>query len=183
MYLLIVVLVSMFPFLESNYCVCTTVSCPVEGENSVIMGDGYAEMTYVYSLHGDYEVVVSAEGNIKKGSLNEGTETTSCTQKYARLLEDDNKQNCDAGHILANRLGGYGNLPLNIFPQNASMNRGTYSEFESEIYNCLYENANEATLTWEFLYETETNTMPFEVKYSAVFDKGCNSMTKIFENK
>ena len=38
-----------------------------------------------------------------------GTDTTSCTQKYSRLLDDDGVKNCDAGHILARRLGGPGN--------------------------------------------------------------------------
>jgi hypothetical protein len=30
---------------------------------------------------------------------------------------DNTRQDCDAGHILANRLGGPGTQPTNIFPQ------------------------------------------------------------------
>lgn len=183
MYFVLILFASLFPIFKASSCVCTTVDCPMEGNNTVIMGNGYAEMAYVYMLQGGYEVVVSAKGNIQKGSLNEGTETTSCTQKYSRMLEDDGNENCDAGHILANRLGGYGNLPLNIFPQNASVNRGTYAEFEGEIYDCLYNAANEAYLSWKFSYENDMSTMPFEVEYSAQFDKGCVSLTKIFPNK
>jgi hypothetical protein len=37
------------------------------------------------------------------------------------MLDDDGVKDCDAGHILANRLGGPGNQPINIFPQ-VSMN-------------------------------------------------------------
>lgn len=39
------------------------------------------------------------------------------TQNYSRSLDDDGVQDCDAGHILAHRLGGPGNQPINIFPQ------------------------------------------------------------------
>ena len=46
-----------------------------------------------------------------------GTDTTTCTQNYSRSLDDDGVQDCDAGHILAHRLGGPGNQPINIFPQ------------------------------------------------------------------
>ena len=50
------------------------------------------------------------------------------------MLEDDGNQNCDAGHILANHLGGYGNIPTNIFPQNLNINRGSYADFENDIF-------------------------------------------------
>ncbi len=33
------------------------------------------------------------------------------------MLDDDGVKDCDAGHILAHRLGGPGNQPINIFPQ------------------------------------------------------------------
>ncbi len=50
-------------------------------------------------------------------NMDTGSDTTSCTQSYSRMLDDDGVQDCDAGHILAHRLGGPGNQPLNIFPQ------------------------------------------------------------------
>ena len=61
-------------------------------------------VTYTYDKHNIYEVVIKAKGIINKFSLDQGTETTSCTQKYSRMLEDDGENDCDAGHILANRL-------------------------------------------------------------------------------
>ncbi len=54
---------------------------------------------------------------ISSKDLDTGTDTTSCTQTYSRNLDDDGVQDCDAGHILAHRLGGLGNQPINIFPQ------------------------------------------------------------------
>ena len=101
-------------YLTHASCVCTTVACPVEGNNNVIMGNGSANINYIYKSHNNYEVVISASGTITPDSLDNGSETTSCTQQYSRSLEDDGEQNCDAGHILANRLGGYGNIPTAV---------------------------------------------------------------------
>ena len=50
-----------------------------------------------YNKHFNYEVVVKAEGTINKYSLDEGTETTSCTQQYSRMLEDDGENEMPAG--------------------------------------------------------------------------------------
>tara|TARA_B100001093_G_scaffold185108_3_gene177922 strand:+ start:18319 stop:18879 length:561 start_codon:yes stop_codon:yes gene_type:complete len=168
----------------SSVCICTTVPCPQEGNNLVIMGKGYANITYTYHVHNNYEVVINAKGTIYKSSLDKGTDTTSCTQKYSRMLEDDGQNDCDAGHILANRLGGYGNLPVNIFPQNSSMNRGTYAQFEGEIYDCMLETNGLAYLSWDFFYENKNNTMPYKVIYSANFDDSiCSFMQSEFLNK
>lgn len=167
----------------SSECVCTTVPCPVEGTNQEIMGMGNAIINYIYEKHGDFEVVISASGTININSLDNGTETTSCTQKYSRMLEDDDNQDCDAGHILANRLGGYGNTPINIFPQNASVNRGSYAQFEGQIYDCMASGAKEGNLAWKFYYEDLSHTMPYMVDYSADFDGGkCESLSSQFVN-
>lgn len=147
------------------------------------MGNGTANINYIYNLHNNYEVVVSASGTITPDSLDNGSETTSCTQQYSRLLEDDGEQNCDAGHILANRLGGYGNIPTNIFPQDLSINRGTYAQFEGDIYDCVKNGAISGFLSWEFYYDSDKHTMPNSVKYVAKFDGGnCDTLTSLFPN-
>uniref|UniRef100_A0A6C0J4A2 Type VII secretion system protein EssD-like domain-containing protein n=1 Tax=viral metagenome TaxID=1070528 RepID=A0A6C0J4A2_9ZZZZ len=170
-------------YLTHGSCVCTTVACPVEGNNSIIMGNGGADLTYMYKIHNNYEVVVSASGTITPESLDNGTGTTSCTQHYSRLLEDDGEQDCDAGHILANRLGGYGNTPTNIFPQNASINRGTYAQFEGNIYDCMKNGGNIGYLSWEFYYDDDKHTMPNSVKYVAKFEGGtCKTISSLFSN-
>jgi hypothetical protein len=164
-------------------CICTTVPCPIQGHNTVIMGEGGANITYTYNLHETNEVVVSAYGTVTPESLDKGTETTSCTQKYSRMLEDDGNQDCDAGHILANRLGGYGNLPINIFPQDASTNRGSYAQFEGNIYDCMKNGSTVGHLSWTFDYESASNTMPKTVKYTAEFENGdCRSLCSHFPN-
>jgi hypothetical protein len=168
---------------SSSECVCTQVECPHIGANVVVMGEGGSTITYVYEKHMNYTVVISASGIVYPLSLDNGSETTSCTQKYARMLEDDGKQDCDAGHILANRLGGYGNTPINIFPQDATINRGEYAQFEGDIYNCLYQNTEYAYLEWVFYYESNNRTMPNKVKYSAEFtNSDCDDLYSIFTN-
>ena len=152
---------------QTSQCVCTSVECPVEGTNSIIMGNGNANITYLYTKQNEHEVVISAFGTITPDALDNGTGTTSCTQKYSRMLEDDGKQDCDAGHILAHRLGGYGNIPTNLFPQNLSINRGSYAHFEENIYDCMKNGANFGYLSWEFDYENKMRTMPKTIKYVA----------------
>ncbi len=85
--------------------------------NGCIFIAGGATATFQYEMHNGYAVVISAYVTIVKDNLDKGTDTTSCTQDYSRMLDDDGVKDCDAGHILANRLGGSGNQPINIFPQ------------------------------------------------------------------
>jgi len=168
---------------DATSCICTTVQCPTVGVNTLVMGGGYSTIHYTYINQNDFTVVSSAEGVVLVDSLDKGTGTTECTQKYSRMLEDDGASNCDAGHIMANRLGGYGNQPLNIFPQQLSINRGSYSSFEDTIYHCIQSGASQASLSWVFTYSNSSSTMPYEVQYSAVFDKGnCTSIQSVFSN-
>lgn len=164
-------------------CVCTTVSCPVAG-NNVLNEGGSTVITYRYTMHGNQPVVTSAEGTVPKNSLGHGTDTTSCTQSYSRMMDDDGKADCDAGHILANHLGGLGNEPTNIFPQDAAMNRGVYAQFEGKIYDCIASSGCESGyLTWKFTYADSTRTKPDKVHYTATFKGGdCDYLEEDFDN-
>lgn len=114
--------------------------------------------------------------------LDKGSDTTSCTQSYSRTLDDDGVQDCDAGHILAHRLGGPGNQPINIFPQDLSVNRGAYAQFEDKIYDCV-QGAKSGSLTWSFTYPSSSNTKPNGVTYKATFSGGsCTSLSQTFTN-
>lgn len=181
MIFLICLLFTVINQVSCSYCVCTKVECPEIGRNNIIMGNGFANMDYYYDKHENYIVVSHANGIVMPNSLDNGTETTTCTRKYSRMLEDDGYQNCDAGHILARRLGGYGNQPLNIFPQNSKINQGVYNQFESLIYHCIKEGSI-GFLSWEFFYNNKTSTQPNKVIYSAFFDKGCDFIREEFTN-
>ena len=166
---------------SSSTCVCTTVPCPVPGHNYLTYNGG-GNGTYYYVTHGDNAVVSSAQAYITQKDLDEGTGTTSCTQDYSRTLDDDGVQDCDAGHILAHRLGGPGNQPINIFPQDLSVNRGAFAQFEDAIYSCMA-GAKSGYLTWDFTYEDTSKTKPYKVKYTADFTGGeCESLSSTFTN-
>lgn len=139
--------------------------------------------TYNYVSHG-VPVVSSASVTITKANLDMGSDTTSCTQTYSRNLDDDGIQDCDAGHILAHRLGGPGNQPINIFPQDLSVNRGSYAQYEGVIYDCIAtKGATAASLSWSFMYRSTSRTKPDNVTYSAVFTGGsCANLKQTFSN-
>eukprot|EP01036_Dinobryon_divergens_P025367 gene25367-33907_t len=167
----------------SSTCFCTTVPCPVAGDNSLTEGGGGVGV-YTYTLHNNYPVVISAKATITAANLDMGTDTTTCTQNYARSLDDDGVQDCDAGHILAHRLGGLGNQPINIFPQDLSINRGVYAQFEGVIYDCIKtKGATSGDLSWSFIYESNTRSKPQGVTYTAVFHGGsCGTLSQTFTN-
>lgn len=166
----------------SSTCVCTTVPCPVTGHNPLTYGGGGVG-NYYYTQHGSWPVVTSAQATITNKDLDKGTDTTSCTQEYSRDLDDDGVKDCDAGHILANRLGGPGNQPINIFPQDLSINRGSYAQYEGSIYDCIKGGASSAYLEWTFTYQTTSNTKPIKVAYKAIFTGGsCGSFSQTFTN-
>ena len=168
-----------FNFNES--CYCNSTLCPKYNMNYLIMGGGNAKLNYTYLYHNNYNVVINVSGIIDFYSLDKGSGTTYCVQKYARSL-DDNGKKCDAGHILAKRLGGYGDLPINIFPQNSTINRGIYAQFEKKIYKYIKKNKLFAKLTWKFYYKNSQKTMPYLVNYSVFFEDGFN-LSSLFENK
>ncbi len=169
--------------IRSSPCFCTMVPCPVSGTNYLTIGGGGTGY-YDYSLHNGIPVIKSARVRIGINNMNKGTDTTTCTQNYARSLDDDSLKNCDAGHILANRLGGPGNQPINIIPQNSSINRGAYAQFEDSIYDCItFMGAEYAELSWSFDYLSNTKTKPNSIKYDVKYTGGsCVSCSKIFTN-
>ena len=170
-----------FTSASNSTCVCTTVPCPVVGANYLTVGGG-AVGTYNYVDHG-VPVVSSASITIDSSQLDKGTDTTSCTQDYSRSLDDDGVKDCDAGHILANRLGGPGNQPINIFPQDLSINRGSYAQYENGIYDCIKGGAKSASLSWTFTYASTSNTKPTGVKYTVDYSGGsCEDTSMDFPN-
>jgi hypothetical protein len=132
--------------------------------NLLFFSGGGSIGTYYYSDHGGIPVVTSAHVTVTIDDMDKGTDTTSCTQEYSRNMDDDGTADCDAGHILAHRLGGPGNQPINIFPQDLSINRGAYNQYEDQIYHCITGGAS-ADLTWKFYYDDTTRTKPNKVRH------------------
>lgn len=59
------------------------------------MEDVGSTIDYMYILHNNIPVVSSAKGTVTPHSLDHRSETTDCTQKYSRSLEDDGASDCD----------------------------------------------------------------------------------------
>jgi hypothetical protein len=72
---------------SSSTCFCTTVPCPVSGNNYLTEGGG-AVGTYFYVVQSNVPVVSSASVQITIVDLDKGTDTTQCTQDYSRSLDD-----------------------------------------------------------------------------------------------
>eukprot|EP00906_Rhabdomonas_costata_P013925 RCo019954 len=155
---------------------------PLEGQNTLAPGGSGGSGVYFY-IRGSrpFPAVLTANCTISNSNLNRGSEPDRTTEHYARSLGLNND---DAGHILARRLGGSGVDPVNIFPQAPSINRGTYREFEAQIYGCVLNTSVIAELSWVFRYSSLAATRPVGVRYTAMF-RGpgpCNGFFKDFPN-
>ena len=158
-----------------------SVSYPHDGSNSLSAGGG-GKCSYEYSSHDGSPVVTSASCAITKADLNTGSEPGTTERSYVRKLGGhDGCNNDDAGHILANRLGGKA-VPTNLFPQSPHLNRGAWEEFERGIASCMAGGASRATLKWTFAYSSSSKQRPTTATYSASYDSGCSSAYQSFSN-
>ena len=94
---------------------------PTRGENELDAGGG-GKCTYTYgATHDGAPVVTQAVCSITKADLDKGTSTDQADRDYVRALgEHDGCEDDDAGHILANRLGGLAE-PTNLYVRRADI--------------------------------------------------------------
>ena len=162
--------------------VCVATVYPHSGANSFPAGGG-GKCSYEYATHDGAAVVTSASCSITAADLNTGTEPGTTARAYVRKLGGhDGCDNDDAGHILANRLGGKAE-PTNLFPQSPHLNRGSWEQFERAIAACMDGGgASTAKLSWEFHYDSTSKQRPSTATYSASYDKGCSAASQSFSN-
>ncbi|CAF0869156.1 unnamed protein product [Brachionus calyciflorus] len=97
---------------------------------------------------------------IYRRHLNGGSTTNTATRAYARLMGDYQDQ---AGHIVANILGGTGRETYNIFPQNANINMGSWRVQERNIFelvSMLPSDDEYIEATYGMVYDSSTATRP-----------------------
>jgi len=158
-----------------------SVTYPTTGRNDVSAGGG-GKCVYEYATHDGAPVVTSASCSISTGDLNKGSEPGETARNYVRHLgRHDGCTNDDAGHILANRLGGKA-VPTNLFPQSPHHNRGAWEVFERGIADCMQGDASSAKLSWTFTYSTSSRQRPSQASYSVSYDKGCSAASQSFVN-
>ena len=119
---------------------------------------------------------------ISKEDLDTGSEPQPTERDYVHKLGGhDGCTDDDAGHILANQLGGKA-VPTNLFPQEPHLNRGTWEQFEKKIYACVKDGA--ATLSWTFSYASTKDQRPSKATYKVAYASGssCDDASESFEN-
>ena len=157
------------------------VDYPTSGTNSLEAGGG-GKCTYRYATHDSMPVVTSASCKISKADLDTGSEPQPTERDYVHKLGGhDGCTDDDAGHILANQLGGKA-VPTNLFPQEPHLNRGAWEQFEKKIYACVKDGA--ATLSWTFSYASTKDQRPSKATYKVAYAAGsaCDDASESFEN-
>eukprot|EP00413_Alexandrium_margalefii_P002056 CAMPEP_0204512286 /NCGR_PEP_ID=MMETSP0661-20131031/880_1 /ASSEMBLY_ACC=CAM_ASM_000606 /TAXON_ID=109239 /ORGANISM="Alexandrium margalefi, Strain AMGDE01CS-322" /LENGTH=186 /DNA_ID=CAMNT_0051517405 /DNA_START=26 /DNA_END=586 /DNA_ORIENTATION=+ len=162
--------------------IASALDYPKAGDNSLSAGGG-GSCHYEYVSHGGTAVVMSASCTITAADLNTGSEPETLDRRYVRKLGGhDGCDNDDAGHILANRLGGKA-VPINLFPQSPHLNRGAWEKFERGVYNCLNsDGASSANLSWAWEYSSSDSLRPSTATYSASYDGGCQPTSQNYSN-
>ena len=116
----------------------------------------------------------NATATITSADLGTGTNTNYSSRRYARSL---GYQTDDAGHIIGKQLGGSGGK-ANVFPQNLSINRGEFAQFEGRVANLVHETGQvDITITFEY----DGTTRPTKIRYEAVANNG-KRLTQSFKN-
>ncbi|MBS4202190.1 PrsW family intramembrane metalloprotease [Bacillus sp. FJAT-49732] len=112
----------------------------------------------------------------KISHLKKGTATNDASRRYARSL---GKQTDDAGHGIGNNLGGLGSrFSGNIFPQNLSINRGKFAQFEGMIADEVQ--AGKTVFVRVVPKYASGSTRPYEVVYNVRIDG--QTITRVFQN-
>ncbi|MDP4147179.1 MAG: DNA/RNA non-specific endonuclease [Bacillota bacterium] len=100
-------------------------------------------------------------------TIGKGTATSEQARDLAQNL---GKNNDDAGHAIGKNLGGLGGATSgNIFPQNLSMNRGEYSQFEQKVVDYINTTGKSVEIKVTPKY-TGGSTRPFEIDYTTTID-------------
>ncbi|MCE9341135.1 DNA/RNA non-specific endonuclease, partial [Bacteroides fragilis] len=86
--------------------------------------------TYTRGLQNE---ILTAKATITSSDLGTGTRTNKKSIAQVRGLGFDTD---DAGHIIAKRLGGSGDVD-NVFPQDSHINRGQFRAFEAKIADAV----------------------------------------------
>lgn len=119
--------------------------------------------------------ILTAKATITSSDLGTGTRTNKKSIAQARGLGFDTD---DAGHIIAKRLGGSGDID-NVFPQDSRINRGQFRLFEAEIADAV-KTYGSVDVSIQLEYENG-GTRPTSIVYSYTTPNG-KTKTNTFLN-
>ncbi|MFF2445493.1 DNA/RNA non-specific endonuclease [Neobacillus sp. NPDC058068] len=128
------------------------------------------------TTHGTNGELRSVFAKIEKGHLKKGTETNDASRRWVRSL---GKQTDDAGHGIGKNLGGLGSrFSGNIFPQNLSINRGRFRQFEGMIAEEVQ--AGKTVFVRVVPKYASGSTRPYEIFYHVRING--ETITGVFKN-
>lgn len=102
------------------------------------------------------------QATINRSDLNTGTSTNASSRAEAKRMAGCDK--VQAGHALAQRLGGSGGVG-HISPQTPGVNMGAYRVFEGTVAKAVEKNGS-ADVDIKFIYPNATSQMPNAIVYS-----------------
>ncbi|WP_052877928.1 RHS repeat-associated core domain-containing protein [Chromobacterium subtsugae] len=130
-----------------------------------------AKYKYKYGPNGE---IRSATAKIRPEDLNTGTKTSTSSRAFARSLGCPHD---DAGHAIANRLGGSGGDD-GVFPQALGINRGQYRTHEAQIAEKV--KAGDNVIVRVVPQYDKGSTRPHSVLYQTRING--KTTTRVFDN-
>lgn len=132
----------------------------IAGEIQENADDGSPVRKYRTKIINGIECAEYQSGTITKENISNG-QPTSKNQKMAAETRDKGRPGDDAGHMLANLLGGLMKT-FNLYPQNSTINRGVNSQLEKMIKEEIMNNNATVDYKIRLLYSwTHPDTRPY----------------------
>lgn len=105
---------------------------------------------------------------IKKSHIGKGSATGNNAQQYIQSMDGIAGVD-DAGHILANTLGGSGTDRRNLFPQQKGCNKGAWRDIETAVKKMVNGDPQNrgVPFTVQLKYENDAAKRPYEIVYYA----------------
>lgn len=122
-------------------------------------------------------------GTITKEDIDKGGETTRANRPMAKATRNMGLPGDDAGHMLANHLGGLMENS-NLYPQSSTINRGIYRELEKMISKEICDKSAKVDYKMRLLYPGNSGnypeTRPFGTVLELNFRYGSRFVTKVY---
>lgn len=104
---------------------------------------------------------------VRQRHLNTGTKTQASSRQHARNL---GLSSDEAGHVLANKLGGSGTEKQNLVPLHPTTNKKQYHKVEKVIAEAVRKHGR-GQYYLKYMYDSEDDTRPHTIWYSYSYDR------------
>jgi hypothetical protein len=134
----------------------------------------------LYTQRDSLNRITAVVARVRPADLYRGTSATNSARAFVRAV---GKAGDDAGHFIAELLGGPGGKKAgNIFAQNAHINRGVFRDFERDIARYIRNNNVTAYIRATPSYATPTAMRPNGIRYRVRFSDGTPDWLRRFGN-